>query len=402
MKYTYQLKPSRKKHWWVWLSAAAIIIAVGIAAWLLTRSEAEAHAPKPSTAVVKVVTKPTEGLSTNLLFVGDVFWGRSMQTKAEASPQKYDYLAKGLSRADRANYDAWIANFECPITTKDIPYQLQLKYLDFNCRPEYLANLAKWFTAVSQANNHADNNGGKWGLDQTRANLQKAGIQNFGTYDMNDTSDICEVIAVPAHTTAGEKVKMPLAMCGFMYVVDTAPTDAQLAVMKAYAKVMPVVAFPHMGVEYRTTAEDAKVSAYHRMIDNGADVVIGAHPHVIQNSENYHGRLIAYSTGNFLFDQQTLGRHETLGLGVKLKLTIKDPAAAALYEEAAKNCQIYKDNCLAALRAKMTKRPAIGVSYGFTCYDEASGTPRLGDAAACRQAKAWATVDKLGALDATW
>ena len=338
-----------------------------------------------------------------MLFVGDVFWGRSVQTKAEASGQEYSYITSKLSGADRAQYDAWIANFECPITTRDVPYQLQVSILKFNCRPEYLSNLAKWFTAASQANNHTDNNDGTWGLEQTRTNLQSAGIQNFGTFDMNDTNDLCEVVTVPASTNGTHHaVSLPLALCGYMYVTDSTPTEAQLAVMRQYANVMPVIAMPHMGIEYRPTAEQAKVDTYRRMIDSGADAVIGAHPHVIQNSESYKGKLIAYSEGNFLFDQQILGRAETLGLGIGLHLSITDPNASKVYESVAPSCKAYKDDCLSLLRTKLKIRPKIQVSYNFTCYDESSGLPQLGSSDVCAQAKQMASVDNLKNLSQTW
>jgi len=326
-----------------------------------------------------------------------------MQTAAEKSGLGYDYITSKLSEGDRNNYDAWIANFECPVTTRDIAYSLQVNALQFNCRPEYLPTLAKWFTAASQANNHTDNNGGQWGLDQTRSNLEAAGIQPFGTYDMNDTNDICEVVTVPAETTYTNKtVSMPIALCGYMYVTDATPTDAQLAVMKQYAKVMPVIAMPHMGIEYRPTAEQAKVGAYQRMIDNGADMVIGAHPHVIQNTESYQGKLIVFSEGNFLFDQQTLGRAETLGLAVGVKISISNEADAKIYEQIAPSCRAYKDDCLAQLTAKITKRPEMAIKYSMNCYDESSGLPELGSAAACDQASQMATVSSLKNLSPDW
>ncbi|MEO6761054.1 MAG: CapA family protein [Candidatus Saccharimonadales bacterium] len=361
---------------------------------------------RQSEIVVTSAAKPKpipEGITTNLQFVGDVFWGRGIQMLAQRSAQSYQHITSGLSAADRAKYDAWIANFECPITTKDVPYSLQVSALKFNCRPEYLPELAKWFTAASQANNHTDNNDGDWGLEQTQSNLQTAHIQNFGTYDMGQVGDLCEVITVPAHTTKTSKlVGLPVALCGYMYVVDVTPTDAQLAVMRQYAKVMPVIAMPHMGVEYRTTAEQAKVTAYRRMIDNGADVVIGAHPHVIQNSENYKGRLIAYSLGNFLFDQQSLGRDTTLGLAVDLSLTVDDGKTAQLYESIAPSCQVYKDDCLAELTAKLPERPQITINYKFQCYDESSGVPTLGSDAVCDLARSAATVDQLSGLATSW
>jgi poly-gamma-glutamate synthesis protein (capsule biosynthesis protein) len=175
--------------------------------------------------------------------------------------------------------------------------------------------------------------------------------------------------------------------------------------MQRYAKVMPVIAMPHMGVEYRSTAEGEKISAYHAMIDHGADAVIGAHPHVIQNSESYHGKLIAYSLGNFLFDQHNVSRATNIGLGVGIKLTIADGAAASLYEQVAPSCKVFQDDCLARLSAKLTARPVIAVSYSFTCYDESNavgGVPKLGTAAVCDQAKRTATVDGLTSLARQW
>jgi poly-gamma-glutamate synthesis protein (capsule biosynthesis protein) len=384
------------------LLLTAVALAAVLLLWLL--HPGQASAPKPAT-VTHSMAKP-DGMTSHIQFVGDVFWGRRVQKSAEESGQGYSYLTSKLTKADRANYDAWIANFECPITTRDVPYEQQTDILRFNCRPEYLPNLAKWFTAASQTNNHEDNNGGSWGLEQTRKNLEKVGIQHFSTYDMNDTKDLCEVITVPAKTTVSDKtVSLPIAMCGYMYVVDATPTDAQLAVMRQYAKVMPVVAFPHMGVEYRQTAEPEKISAYHRMIDNGADMVVGAHPHVIQNSESYKGHLIAYSVGNFLFDQQIQGRNTTLGLGVGLRMTIKDPKAAKIYEQVAPGCEAYKDNCLALLQAKLGTRPKIAVSYNFACYDESralGSLPQLGSKSICALADKIATLDQLTDLSKQW
>lgn len=384
----------------------AVSITVTVAALAASVFVLQHKTPPPisintATAVQPIEAEP-EGISSHMLFVGDVFWGRTVQTKAQRSGLGHAYLTHGLTKADRQAYDAWIGNFECPITTTDIPLNLQIDNLKFNCRPEYLPNLANWFTAASQANNHTDNNGGLRGLTHTRQNLETNGIQHFGSYDMNKTDDICEVISMPATTTQDRKVRIPVALCGFMYVTDATPTDTQLQVMREYATVMPVIAFPHMGVEYRPTAEAAKVAAYRRMIDAGADVVIGAHPHVIQNSEAYKGRLIAYSTGNFLFDQQSLGRATTLGLGVGIRLSIVDASAAKIYEKVGSDCSVYKDNCLAELTSQLSSRPNIKVGYDFTCFDESGGVPVRSSKPVCDQTKRTATIDKLTSLSSSW
>jgi poly-gamma-glutamate synthesis protein (capsule biosynthesis protein) len=63
-----------------------------------------------------------------------------------------------------------------------------------------------------------------------------------------------------------------------------------------------IVVIPHWGFEYQTTPDQKQIDWAHLFIDNGADLVVGGHPHVIQPSEEYRGKMIYYSLGNFVFD----------------------------------------------------------------------------------------------------
>jgi hypothetical protein len=62
-----------------------------------------------------------------------------------------------------------------------------------------------------------------------------------------------------------------------------------------------VIPYFHWGIERTYEPYDVQQNLARFAIDNGADVVIGSHPHVIQSMENYKGKLIAYSMGNFCF-----------------------------------------------------------------------------------------------------
>ena len=356
--------------------------------------------------VTKTVIIPKESLTSSMTFVGEVFWGREIQIKSLESPLKYAFPFSGLSKPLHDSIDNWVGDMECPVTYEDVPYEIQVDDLRLNCRPEFLSEAAKWFNVLSLANNHSLDNG-QSGLDETRANLQKDGIQYFGDYNASNINNICEVVGMNAELSTGnspiEKVIIPVAMCGYMLVIDQEPTEAELAVMSQYAKVMPVIVMPHMGVEYRPTAEPEKVQAYRSMIDNGADVVIGAHPHVIQNSENYKGRLIQYSVGNFLFDQQSLGLNEIVSLGVELKLTINDPAAIAAYTKIGPQCLAFKDNCLAELQGLINKRPIINVQYAALCFTEPNYYPVVADNNTCSLIKSQANWDSaVSQLSSTW
>jgi len=383
---------------------AIFLIGIGVFIFITNKPQVVVtQKVQPQATTASVVQQK---ITASMLFVGEVFWGRGIEDHANHSPLKYAFPFSGLTTDVRSKYDNWIGDLECPVTTTNIPYQTQVDHWQFNCRPEYLSEAKKWFNAFTLANNHSFDSRGATGEAETRANLENAGIQYFGTYDITDTPNSCEVITMNAKSTAGifiKNIKIPVAMCGYMLVVDTVPTDAELSAIKQYSEVMPVVVMPHMGVEYRPIAEDVKVETYHRMIDAGADVVLATHPHVIQNSENYKGRLIQYSAGNFMFDQQSIGRDNTLSLGIALSIEINDQAAIKTYEEIGPTCAVFKDSCLTKLQTKIPTRPKISVSYGHECFYEPNYFPKPADTATCNEILQQSTWQSATAnLSATW
>ncbi|MFS8119458.1 MAG: CapA family protein, partial [Microcoleus sp.] len=128
-------------------------------------------------AISKVVPRPA-GVSSRMLFMGDVFWSRYINEWSQASPLKEAYPFSRLNEFDRPSYDAWIGDMECPVTDgPQLTAAEEDRLLTFNCQPKYLPEAAKWFTAMTVANNHTDGQGGDTGLDATRENLGKNGIQ---------------------------------------------------------------------------------------------------------------------------------------------------------------------------------------------------------------------------------
>lgn len=67
-----------------------------------------------------------------------------------------------------------------------------------------------------------------------------------------------------------------------------------------------VIAYIHWGTEYSETLETAQTEGARELIDAGADVVLGAHPHCLQGMEYYNGKPILYSLGNYWFNEKTL------------------------------------------------------------------------------------------------
>lgn len=350
----------------------ALTILATVIALLITNRAAGNNARDRSSNNVARKTAPevvAAGIETKMMFVGDVFWGRAVNRTAQASTLKEAYPFSRLNEFGRENYDAWIGDLECPsVPGVNQPYAQEVESLQFNCPSTYLPELAKWFTAVSLSNNHTSNQNGQSGLTATRKALEDQKIQYFGHYNPEVIGDVCEVIAMPARMRMTDKsvrvVSVPVAMCGY-HGLSSVPSAESLAVMKRYSAVMPVIAYPHMGTEYMATIDSARCSLYHAMIDNGADAVMGGHPHWVQPSEIYNGKLIVYSMGNFLFDQ---GPGETRrGAAISLTLSSKnDVSAESLHDwvELGETCAIFHDDCLAQAEQKKLKR--IDYTFAYT------------------------------------
>jgi poly-gamma-glutamate synthesis protein (capsule biosynthesis protein) len=182
------------------------------------------------------------------------------------------------------------------------------KPFTFRAHPRVLKLLKKHFDAVSLANNHTGDFGHA-AFDQMLGFLTQAKMPFFG-----GGRDLHQ-----AHQPLLFKRKgITIAVLGyneffprsFEADVDRAGSawsdDEQVvADIKAAREVHHadvVIPFMHWGVEDEPLATTRQQSLAKRMIDAGADAVVGSHPHVTQNTEFYKGRPIVYSLGNFVFD----------------------------------------------------------------------------------------------------
>lgn len=317
-------------------------------------------------------------LRSNALFFGNMYWGRYINDWSMKSPLKTAYPFSRLNEFNRDAYDAWITGLECPtVAGFNQTSAEEDETLSFNCSPDYLPEAAKWFTAVTLANNHTDNRG-EAGFVETKQHLEENGIQYFGHYDPYLAEEACEVVAFPVTVTYSDattrKQNAPMAFCGFhgVFKIPPAETIQQIA---RYAKLMPVIAMPHMGVEYEPAPDQLKTSIYRSLIDAGADVVLGDHPHWIQTTEAYKGKLIVYSMGNFMFDQQ-MGSEVTrsAAINVDINTTNATDASSTDGNDAARqnlkkwlsigdSCAAFKDACLE--QAEKLKLSKLSLTFDF-------------------------------------
>jgi AmmeMemoRadiSam system protein B len=191
--------------------------------------------------------------------------------------------------------DAAIVNLEGAITNQPIKDDLDNPRLIFHFSP-MVAKTLSWLhiNGASQANNHS-NNAGSEGIATTRSVLADAHIQSFGGPTESSISQVARF------TGQG----LTLAVVGINLTFPGQKAEAALPVITELKKdpTVRVMVMPHWGTEYFAGHTQAQSDAAHAWIDAGADIVIGAHPHVIEDGELYREAPIIYSLGNLLFDQ---------------------------------------------------------------------------------------------------
>lgn len=229
-------------------------------------------------------------VSLTLSVVGDCTLGTDETFDYDTSLNAYyenygaDYFLQNVKDIFSAD-DLTIANFEGTLTDSD---EREDKTFAFKAPASYASILTGGSVeAVNTANNHSHDYGDQ-SFDDTLAALDDAGIVYFG-YD----------------ETAVMNVKgIKVGLVGIYELYDHLEREQQLkdniAKVKADGAQLIVVIF-HWGNETETVPDSNQTTLGRIAIDEGADLVCGHHPHVLQGIETYKGRNIVYSLGNFCF-----------------------------------------------------------------------------------------------------
>ena len=357
----------------------------------------EASEPEPEPEPVAVSAK------ARYMYAGTTFWGRRINQNARASKLGVKYPFSQLSTLKSERYDAWIAGLECPVTQKENnyhDYNKEYGIFEFNCDPDYLTEAANYFDVFGLGNNHTDNQGGAKGLKETREQLDKVGIQYFGTPRFtNDSSNryypqekwrdevdakACEIVVLPLNVTYDNdekvQVNMPFGFCS-AHGVYGVPQDDIIEEMKTYAAVVPTIAMPHMGVEYQNSNDQLRQNVYRKMIDVGVEAVIADHPHHVQNAEAYKNKLIVYALGNFMFDQLTVPeRVRSAAIEANAEIDVKDVDFES-WNALGESCLEDKSSCFKNIKEANLPKIKITWKYDYHATTSASSCiTRLADA----------------------
>jgi poly-gamma-glutamate synthesis protein (capsule biosynthesis protein) len=245
--------------------------------------------------------------SLEMTFVGDVIFGRFRGARYDPIPEGEHAVFGEV--ADLLRADMVVGNLETPVA-RELPEKSPIgsKYR-FGASADHVRHLSRaGFTAMSLANNHAYDLR-KEGLTETPEILEEIGVVALGASRLEPPSVRVETIeekgwrvgfvAITTRRNApqaeGER-QLP-----YLAIRDVAPTVRPL-VEQASADHDVLVVLVHWGDEYAETPSRIQTIVARELVDAGVDLVIGHHPHVLQGFEHRGTGLVAYSLGNFLFE----------------------------------------------------------------------------------------------------
>jgi len=283
-------------------------------------SETTGNTTDQGTTIPKNTATETEEIEANderttpivLGFAGDVNFDEESKPVARYDREKKGILG-GLSSdlVEEMNaVDIMILNNEFAYSTRGT--EIQDKSYTFRADPSRVDILHEMgVDIVSLANNHALDFGPDALLD-TFSTLDNAEIDYIGAGETLDRAK------APVYYTFGDTTIAYVAASRVVYAMDWYATDTSLGMIGTYDPTLFlssieeaatnsdfVVAYVHWGVERTNYPVDYQQKQAKQYIDAGADIVIGCHPHVMQGIEYYKGKPIAYSLGNFWFNNST-------------------------------------------------------------------------------------------------
>ncbi|HYE71714.1 MAG TPA: CapA family protein [Blastocatellia bacterium] len=283
---------------------AALAIVFGIASLIPGHNTAQTkitELPAVESPVTTPVVEPPK--VTTLIFGGDIMLARSVATSVTKNfGGDYSKLFEHLPEFKTA--DIAFANLEGPISAQG--RNVGSKF-SFRFDPKVVPALKDaGFDVFSTSNNHM----GDWtklAFDDTMRYLSEVEIGHAGA-GLNKTAALTPYViekngmrfGFVAYTDVGPNWLAATETSSGIAIADPKTLPAEIEQAKTWCDFL-IVSF-HWGDEYK--AHNARQTLLARAaVDAGADMVIGHHPHVEQDTEWYNGKFIAYSLGNFIFDQ---------------------------------------------------------------------------------------------------
>lgn len=257
----------------------------------------------------------------SFLFFGDLMLDRHVGEKIKQNGIDWPFTKlAGEENRFFQGPDIISANLEGAVANNGAHYNPEMAY-DFSFSPEIISNLKKYnFNFFNLANNHFSDQGER-GIIETRKNLDELKLNYTGCQDgqIGDCSGkIVEIYPVRNDGVSNGVAGKKIGLAGFSTVYSLIDSEKAGEVVKKLANETDLVIVNfHWGVEYDHEFNQTQQKLARALIDDGADIIIGHHPHVVQGLEIYKNKPIFYSLGNFVFDQYfSSDTQEGLAVGI--------------------------------------------------------------------------------------
>ena len=241
----------------------------------------------------------------DIVLTGDILLDRGVRREIER--HGVDHLfSTGVDSVFRSA-QVMVGNLECPATKIQKPVQ---KLFIFRGEPEWLQVLQRHgVTHLNLANNHSIDQG-REGLMDTKRNVSAAGMVPIGAgANMQEAAEPVLLASQPRNVWLVPSLR--LALENYTYLPDKPcvsqePMDSLLTrvhrLRKADSTAVIIVSL-HWGGEHTLQPARSQRWDAHQLIRAGADVLVCHHTHTLQTIEDFQGKKIYYSVGNFIFDQ---------------------------------------------------------------------------------------------------
>ncbi|MFD2369785.1 CapA family protein [Brevibacillus sp. GCM10020057] len=264
--------------------------------------------------------------------VGDILmWREQIESACVTGTGKYSFAEMFAPvAAILQGADLTIGNLETTFSGKTQPYQIgsaRTGYPRFNCPDELARDLRQaGFDVLTTVNNHCLD-GGPQGLLRTLDVLDQHGIAHTGTYRspqeasshlIRDVNGIR--IGILAYTYGTNKQQVPADQPWLVNLLQQSAVEQDISRLRPQVDLLIVCL--HFGVEFRFTPTQKQRCLAQALLERGADVILGAHPHVLQPvttpliataTGGKRRTLVAYSLGNFTSERMLSYDHSQCG-----------------------------------------------------------------------------------------
>lgn len=274
---------------------------------------------------IKEKVKEPKEYEAKMIMIGDALIHSSVYLDAKQSDGTYDFKPMlELTKPITTKYDLAYYNQETILGGAELGYS---NYPRFNSPSEVGdAFIDSGFNMVSLATNHTMDKGEQGVLNSVNYWKQKKGIVTAGQYSSQEERDQVNIYEINnikyaffSYTTWTNGLETPMGKeyLNNVYSDEKAKNDIE----KVRDKVDVIIVAMHWGTEYSFGVSDSQTQIANYLSDLGVDIIIGAHPHVVEPVEyiNNGKTFVIYSLGNYISDQVGIERLT----GLMMELTIK-------------------------------------------------------------------------------